>query len=558
MNNNIIVKSKYAIPDIYNNISNLSFPHFILNNFTQKERRNLIALVDGITNKSYTYNELYNITLKFSSGLKKIGICEGECIGLISPNHINYFTAFQAISLIGAYSTTLNPLYTEDEIEYQISFTNASAIITHPICFDKVLNIVNKINPNINIIVIEKNENINTNKNIFYFEDIIDNENIDNININNFYGNGKEYFNQDNFVTLPFSSGTTGIPKGVMLTHKNLITNIIQALPLEGKDLCCDEKNNQCNLLVPLPFFHIYGMIAGMCLPLYCGAKLLFMSSFEPNKYLKIIQDNKVNRTYIVPPIILFLSKHPAVDNYDLSSLKCIMSAAAPLGADIQEICSNRLNCLVKQSWGMTELSPIGSITPDNMITSINNIKGKVGLLLPLTEAKIINLETGEDIEYFNEGELLIRGPQVMKGYLNNIEATNNIITYDGWLKTGDVAKFDENGWLYIVDRTKELIKYKGYQVAPAELEAIIAKIPEVKDVIVIPVYDKDAGEIPRAYVVKQDNIHITEKYIIDYISERVAPHKKLRGGVRFVDSIPKSASGKLLRRKQIEIDRLK
>ena len=233
------------------------------------------------------------------------------------------------------------------------------------------------------------------------------------------------------------------------------------------------------------------------------------------------------------------------------------MSGAAPLGSAVQEQCATRLKCLVKQAWGMTELSPCGTITPNN-VPSIDHIKGKSGLLVPNTEGKIVDPVTGKDLLYHQEGELLIRGPQRMKGYLNNVESTKNTIRPDGWLHTGDIGYFDNEGWLYITDRCKELIKFKGFQVPPAELEALILSMPAVKDVIVIPVLDDEAGEIPRAYVVKQDNCPASfdESAIIDFVASKVAPHKKLRGGVKFALAVPKSASGKLLRRVQIQIDR--
>ena len=328
----------------------------------------------------------------------------------------------------------------------------------------------------------------------------------------------------------------------------------MQSMVLEGNNL----KNGGV-LSIPLPFFHIYGMMVGLCVPVAARAKTVLMPQFDLQKYLEIIQEHKVTRSAIVPPIVLGLAKHPMVDNYDLSSLKGIMSGAAPLGADIQKQCAERLGCVVKQAWGMTEISPCGAITPDEECGDIDFILGKSGLLAPLTEAKIIDTETGKDLPFTDEGELMIRGPQVMKGYFKNEEATRNTIRPDGWMHTGDIAKFDNDGWLMITDRSKELIKYKGLQVAPAELEALIGSMKSVKDCVVIPVLDEEAGELPRAYVVKQDDEEsqkITAEEIVDYVQSQVAQHKRLRGGVKFTNEIPKSASGKILRRVQIQIDR--
>lgn len=312
-----------------------------------------------------------------------------------------------------------------------------------------------------------------------------------------------------------------------------------------------------------MPFFHIYGMIAGMATPLEAGAKLIFMSQFDLTLFLELIQQHKVSRGHVVPPIVLALAKHPIIDNYRLDSLECLMSGAAPLGGNVQEQASLRLNCLIKQAWGMTELSPAGTVTQDELVGEINaknleQIQGFSGILVPGTEGKIVDTETGEDMDYKEEGELCIRGPQVMKGYLYNEEATNNTITSDGWLKTGDIGCFDDRGLLMITDRSKELIKYKGFQVPPAELEALLLSHDHIKDCVVIPVLDDEAGELPRAYVVKQDNVpdSFSEEDVIDYVASKVAPHKKLRGGVRFAEEIPKSPSGKLLRRIQVAMDR--
>lgn len=334
-----------------------------------------------------------------------------------------------------------------------------------------------------------------------------------------------------------------------MLTHRNLISNFYQSMTLEGQYM------TNANIIIPLPFFHAFGMVMGMCMPLMVAAKVVLLPAFDMIKFLELIQSEKITRAYLVPPIILGLAKHPIVDKYDMSSLKCVLSGAAPLGADVQNECAKRLGILVKQGWGMTELSPVATITDER---PEDNTTGSCGYLLPKTEAKIINVETRETLAPTELGELAIRGPQVMRGYLNNKEATTGIMTEDGFMLTGDIAHFDEKGMLYVVDRCKELIKYKGFQVAPAELEALIGSMPQVKDVVVIPVLDDDAGEIPRAYVVKQDGVELTESEVTDFVASKVAPHKKLRGGVVFSPEIPRSASGKILRRVQVEMDRAK
>jgi len=388
---------------------------------------------------------------------------------------------------------------------------------------------------------------------------MIASEDIKNIDTNSFHANSK-HFDCHDLLTVPFSSGTTGKPKGVMLSHHNLLSNVLQCMPYEGDYIKPKIKNDwstRGTVLVPLPFFHIYGMTAGMCVPLNAGGKLILMAQFDLQKYLEIIQNHKVTRSYVVPPIVLGLAKHPIVSNYNLSSLECLMSGAAPLGSDVQAMAAKRLNCIIKQAWGMTELSPAATLISDSMVKNHDDILGKSGILVPGTEGKIVDPVSGKDMNCDEEGEIMIRGPQVMQGYFDNIEATNSTLRKDGWLHTGDIGKFEgDDGWLIITDRCKELIKYKGFQVPPAELEARILSMPSVKDCVVIPVLDEEAGELPRAYVVKADGATITEQDVIQFVEKHVAPHKRLRGGVVFTDSIPKSASGKLLRRVQIQIDR--
>mmetsp|Transcript_9055 Transcript_9055/g.13613 ORF Transcript_9055/g.13613 Transcript_9055/m.13613 type:complete len:564 (+) Transcript_9055:70-1761(+) len=534
-----IVKSPYDAPELNTNIVNKPLPHFVMQNFLEKDIQDRVALVDGSSGDSRTYRQLYSETHKFAHCLMDMGVKTNDCVGIMSPNHIHYFTTFQGIALMGATSTPINPLYTEAEIEFQLKTTSAKMVIAHPMCIDKVKSVAKKLN----IPVLTLGNGDNEAKSVD--ELIAAQEKTEAVNVE---------VNPDSTATVPFSSGTTGVPKGVVLSHRNLVSNILQLMPQEGRYFGKDGV-----LMVPLPFFHIFGMVVGLLVSTHLNVKTVFLPAFDLEKFLQLVQDHKVTRAYVVPPIILALAKHPLVDKYDLSSLKAILSGAAPLGGDVQEACATRLNCVVKQAWGMTELSPAGSCTADDEVTSPSACKGKSGRLVPATEGLIIDPMTGEELPPTEEGELLLRGPQVMQGYLNNEEATKATIRDDGFMHTGDIAKFDNDGWLYITDRCKELIKYKGFQVAPAELEAILNTMPVVRDCVVIPVLDDEAGEIPRAYVALQPTAEgVTEDNILDFVHEKVAPHKRLRGGVVFVQDVPRSASGKLLRRVQIAMDREK
>jgi acyl-CoA synthetase (AMP-forming)/AMP-acid ligase II len=337
----------------------------------------------------------------------------------------------------------------------------------------------------------------------------------------------------NDLAVLPYSSGTTGLPKGVMLTHRNLVANLVQvdaALPVKPDDV----------LIAVLPFFHIYGQTVIMNLGLRSGAQIVTMPRFDLDEFLRLIAERRVTQAYVVPPIALALAKHPAVDGADLSSVDLVMSGAAPLGAELARQVSERVGCPVMQGYGMTEASPVTHLVPP----AESEIRGgKIGVPLADTECRVVDPGTGADVE---RGELWIRGPQVMKGYLNNPEATEETIDSDGWLHTGDVAAVDADGVFEIVDRLKELIKYKGFQVPPAELEALLLTHPEVSDAAVVGVPDQEAGELPKAFVVASDAVG--DEDIMEFVAGQVSPQKRVRLLER-VEEIPKSPSGKILRR---------
>ena len=339
----------------------------------------------------------------------------------------------------------------------------------------------------------------------------------------------------NDLAVLPYSSGTTGLPKGVMLSHHNLVSNLIQmqaALSIGDRD----------TLIGCLPFFHIYGMTVIMNQGLRNGATIVTMPRFDLEQFLGLLEEHGVTRTYVVPPIAVALAKHPAVDAHDLSSVRTIMSGAAPLGAELAEKVAERLDCDVIQGYGMTETSPV-----THVIRPENNKPGSIGPAIPSTECRLVDPETGEDVGEGERGELWVRGPQVMQGYLNNAEATAATIDAEGWLHTGDIAVIDSDGFFEIVDRLKELIKYKGFQVAPAELEALIQNHPDVADVAVSGVPDEECGELPKAYIVPAGE-ELDSDELMEWVAGQVSPQKKVRI-VEVVEEIPKSPSGKILRR---------
>jgi len=342
-------------------------------------------------------------------------------------------------------------------------------------------------------------------------------------------------------LTVPYSSGTTGKPKGVMLSHLNVSVNILQLMVhIEGSGPQMKKEDYVMGLL---PLFHIYGMVVPFLTALCSQSTVVLLPKFEPVSFLEAMQKYNVNHGHFVPPIILFLAKHPVAKKYKLSSLRSICSAAAPLDANTQKSLSEELGVPITQGWGMTELAPVATIDRGGPPTP-----GSAGTLLPGTVGKVIDPNTLEALPAGQPGELCIAGPQVMLGYLNRPDATEQTIMPDGFLRTGDNAYFDEAGHVYILDRLKELIKVKGLQVAPAELEGRLLELAEIVDAAVIGVPDERSGQLPKAFVVKKAGSQLDADQIKAALAKTLAEYK-VPAYIEFVDSIPKSPSGKILRR---------
>lgn len=475
------------------------------------------AMVDGITGKAITYAELDRMTRRLAAGLAENGIRKGDVIALHSPNSILYPVAFYAATRAGATVTTVNALYTAVELNRQLIDSNAKLLIT----ISAFLPIADAAIPDTNVrevLVLDTAEGRRS--------------------VMGLMSDGPEpavdFDPAEDVAVLPYSSGTTGLAKGVMLTHRNIGTNMAQCAAMI-------ETRPGERIIAILPFFHIYGMTVLMNLPLRLGATVVVLPRFDLQQFLTVLQEQRITRAYVAPPVVLALAKHPAVEGVDLSRLEQVISAAAPLDGELGEACAKRLGIhAVLQAYGMTELSPGTHVTrADDPAPP----PGSVGQLMPSTEMRLVDAE-GNDAD---TGEIWIRGPQVMKGYLGRPEDTDTMIDRDGWLHTGDIGRLDARGYLYVVDRLKELIKYKGYQVPPAELEAVLLTDPRIADAAVIGVLDADGNEVPKAFVVPADE-GLTEQDVMDYVAQRVAPHKKVRR-VEFIESVPKAASGKILRR---------
>ncbi|XP_033111417.1 4-coumarate--CoA ligase 1-like [Anneissia japonica] len=488
-----------------------------------------IAVEDAVSKTQYAFSELRHVSERIASGLARIGFKKGDRFAVFSPNSAEYIAMFFGIVMAGGVVTTINPAYTSEELTFQLNNCEAEYIVTIPALLDTVSTAKKQAPFLKDVYVFGEAEGATS------FSKLLNDD-----------GSAFASISLDVFqdvCALPYSSGTTGLPKGVMLTHHNMVANQCQinrdlnTYTLPGSDI-------EANTLCLLPIFHIFGMTAVLMSSLYQGTRVVTIPRFEPELFLKTIQDYKITHMPVVPPVILFLAKHPLVDKYDLSSLQIVTCGAAPLGDELIAAVQKRLDIpCIRQGYGLTETSPVTNLPkPDNFIPA------SPGPLVPNTEAKVVDVSSGESLPVNKDGELWIRGPQVMKGYWKNEQATRECIDSDGFFHTGDIAQYNDQGHFFIVDRLKELIKVKGFQVAPAELEALCLTHPQIADVAVIGVPVEGVGELPKAYVVRKSE-DLTEEQVKEFVGSQVAPYKKLKGGVEFVSEIPKSPSGKILRR---------
>ncbi|MEV5435079.1 4-coumarate--CoA ligase family protein [Streptomyces sp. NPDC052682] len=485
------------------------------------------ALVDGTDGTTLSYEQVDRFHRRIAAGLAEAGVRKGDVLALHSPNTLSYPLAFYAATRAGATVTTVHPLATAEEFAQQLKDSAARWIVTVSPLLDSARRAAHLAGGVREILVCDSAPGHRSLIGMLASTTPEPAIPIDPV---------------EDVAALPYSSGTTGTPKGVMLTHRQIATNLAQLRPVM-------PARPGDRILAVLPLFHIYGLTALMNAPLSQGATVVVLPRFDLETFLAAIQTHRITGLYVAPPIVLALAKHPLVARYDLSSLRYVVSAAAPLDARLAAACAQRLGLPpVGQAYGMTELSPATHVVPLDAMRQAP--PGTVGKLIPGTEMRIVSLDDpGTDLGPGESGEILIRGPQVMKGYLGRPDATAAMIDRDGWLHTGDVGHADQHGWLFVVDRVKELIKYKGFQVAPAELEALLLTHPGIADAAVIGAHD-DGTEVPHAHVVRRpSHPGLTEGEIMMYVAERVAPYKRVRR-VTFVDAVPRAASGKILRRR--------
>jgi len=491
-----------------------------------------VAIIDADDGRHFTCAEVDRLSGRVAAGLAALGFAPGDRLLMFAPNSPEWaITGIGAIAAGGIVSGA-NPTYGPDELANQMRDVGARFIFTAPGSLATVRAAAAHAG-NAKIILVGDAPGTVPFASLLACTDPEPEVTID----------------PDALAALPYSSGTAGPSKGVILTHRAIISNLCQVTDALG------FSDNDVALCV-LPMYHIYGFTVISLGRLAAGGTLVTLSRFEPESFLRAIERYRVTHLSLVPPLLLFLATHPLVDDFDLSSLTYIGSGAAPLGEQTQRKVAERLNCPVVQGFGMTESSGVVSVTHTDRIRP-----GSSGQLLPGTQARIVDPVTGADLPRGTAGELWFRGPQAFKGYLHAPQATADTITPDGWVRTGDVGYFDADGYLFITDRIKELIKVKGFQVPPAELEALLLTHPAILDAAVIGRPDERAGELPVAYVVRREPATPEAGAALDadalkaWVAERVVDYKRL-GDVVFTDKIPKSPSGKILRRVLREADR--
>jgi acyl-CoA synthetase (AMP-forming)/AMP-acid ligase II len=521
-------------PEVF--IKDVPIHEYILDKILQYGRS--IAMIDSDTGKKYTYEEIYIKSHQVAHGLYKNGFKQGDIVTICMPNSPEWSFIMFGVLLRGGVISSVNSVYNEEELQRHFKDSTSKYLFTRPQYLDKVQNAASKLGNQISkIFVVDVDKKQSLSGTAVPFDGLLD------------YSHDAELpkikiWSKTDLGFLPFSSGTTGWPKGVMLSHYN----VVGMLHILGTRAFFLVPSKGDHLIAMLPFFHIFGLMT-LLMGLYEGTTLVTMSKFESEKYLQLIERYKVPILFVVPPILVILAKDEIVNKYDLSSVYGCCVGAAPVGKELSlEVIEKHpyIRYLI-QGYGMTEMSCASHIMP---VTPVAQLKhGSCGMLLPNFECKVVDLETKKELGPNQKGEICVKSVTCMLGYYNNPKATSETFDEEGWLHSGDIGYYDEDGHFFVIDRLKELIKVKGFQVPPAELEDLLLSHPEISDVAIIGVPELSSGEVPRAYVVLEAGSKLTEQQVVDFVDSKVAPYKKLKGGVEFVREIPKSPAGKILRR---------
>ncbi|KAG7297917.1 hypothetical protein JYU34_018672 [Plutella xylostella] len=503
-----------------------------------------VAQVCAETGQSTTFREILQKSVNLASALQQLGLKKGDVVALSSENRFEFTVASLAVMFSGGVLSTLNITYSPGEITHLLNIVKPKYIFTSPISAQNVQECSEGLSFIEKIILFGDYEVVPA---IMYNELLKVHVEIDDFTLVDVNG-------AEDTMAIMCSSGTTGLPKGVELTHVNFLL-LTEHLRYYLETSMAQRQHNIQSFLAIIPWFHAYGFITSLGV-LAINLKVVFMVRFEPDLFLETIQNHKVNMATIVPPLAVFLAKHPLVERYDLTSLNEVWCGAAPLSTEIQKAISKRIGIgHVRQGYGLTEVTMACCVD-----LSAAGQPGSCGAPAPGMQIKVIDIENGQRLPARREGELWIKSPLRMKGYRGDRAAGDALVDPQGFVRTGDIGYYDENGYFYIVDRLKELIKYNGFQVAPAELESLLIQHPLVAECGVVGAPHEAAGELPTAFVVPQPGANPSEQELVDFIAEKVSPAKRLRGGVIFVEEIPKNPSGKILRRelKKLLLTKLK
>ncbi|XP_014093250.1 luciferin 4-monooxygenase [Bactrocera oleae] len=510
-----------------------SLGHYILEKY--KSQGTQTIMIDAVTGQEYTAKYMYDSVVRMAHVLQHLGIEAGDVVGLSSENNVRFAITLYASFAINAAVAPLNVTYSEREVHHAINLSKPKIIFASKFTVN-VIEKVAKNNSFVNSIVVFDTNN--SNDKILNFDELMNSTKII----------SKDYFDtptankKDDVALIVCSSGTTGLPKGVQLTQQNILSTLDSNLEPTSIQM------GEATLLTVIPWFHSFGCLT-LITATVLGTTLVYLPKFEEHLFLGAIEKYRVLMAFMVPPLMVFLAKHPLVDKYDLSSLMVLLCGAAPLSKETQDLITERIGVpIIRQGYGLSESTLSLLVQNDGACKP-----GSVGSVKLGIYAKVIDTETGKTLGPNQRGELCFKGDCIMKGYVGDTKSTQSMIQ-DGWLHTGDIGYFDDDFEFFIVDRIKELIKYKGFQVPPAEIEALLLTHRKIKDAAVIGKPDEESGELPLAFVVKQPNAVLSEDDVIKFVAENASPAKRLRGGVIFVDDIPKNPSGKILRRELREM----